>query len=154
MTFPAFSGWKPCFSADHKQFLADHWSVIGCYFKLWCIVQVPPLVSDYCCPVPPGIRRNILISWPVKQGKTLKNSNQLKNENCDYQELTFSFDRNLTYNLVIFAFFSSDVSFGIIETFSNISRTFWTPSIKFFCWFLKRLDCTTSSPPLLMRLLS
>jgi hypothetical protein len=20
--FPAFSGWKPCFSADHKQFLA------------------------------------------------------------------------------------------------------------------------------------
>jgi hypothetical protein len=22
--FPCFSGWKPCFSADHKQFLADH----------------------------------------------------------------------------------------------------------------------------------
>ena len=33
MTFTAFSGWKPCFSVDHKQFLADHWSVIGCYFK-------------------------------------------------------------------------------------------------------------------------
>ena len=28
MTFPAFSGWKPCFSADHKQFLADRWSVV------------------------------------------------------------------------------------------------------------------------------
>jgi hypothetical protein len=27
MTLPAFSGWKPCFSADHKQFLADHLSV-------------------------------------------------------------------------------------------------------------------------------
>jgi hypothetical protein len=26
--FPAFSGWKPCFSADHKQFLADHWSAV------------------------------------------------------------------------------------------------------------------------------
>jgi hypothetical protein len=28
MTFPAFSGWKPCFSTDHKQFLADHWSAV------------------------------------------------------------------------------------------------------------------------------
>ena len=33
MTFPTFSCWKPCFSADYKQFLADHWSVIGCNFK-------------------------------------------------------------------------------------------------------------------------
>jgi hypothetical protein len=26
-----FSGWKPkpCFSADHNQFLADHWSVVN-----------------------------------------------------------------------------------------------------------------------------
>ena len=23
-----FSGWKPCFPADHKQFLADHWSAV------------------------------------------------------------------------------------------------------------------------------
>jgi hypothetical protein len=39
MTFLSFSGWKPCFSADHKQFIADNWSVIGCYFMLWNKLQ-------------------------------------------------------------------------------------------------------------------
>jgi hypothetical protein len=39
MTFPAFSGWKPCFSADHKQFLADYWLVLSCYFKPWSVEQ-------------------------------------------------------------------------------------------------------------------
>ena len=39
MTFLSFSGWKPCFSADHKQFIADNWSVIGCYFMPWNKLQ-------------------------------------------------------------------------------------------------------------------
>jgi hypothetical protein len=42
ITFPKFLimvigshdfSWLKTFSADHKQFLADHWLVIGCYFK-------------------------------------------------------------------------------------------------------------------------
>ena len=45
MTSPAFSGWKPCFSADHKQFLTDRWSAV---------------ISS---PVPYSIRPNVENCW-------------------------------------------------------------------------------------------
>jgi hypothetical protein len=57
MTFPAFSGWKLCFPADHKQFLADYWLVISCYFKPWSVekfnwfkmqwIRLKPMRSDW-----------------------------------------------------------------------------------------------------------
>jgi hypothetical protein len=34
--FPCFSGWKPCFSVDHKQFLADHLQAQSIFCLLLC----------------------------------------------------------------------------------------------------------------------